>query len=206
MYRLYPSLLNTFSLYHRQILRADGSLMVSYKDLLNAVNRVKTPPTEAQQKGVSFENALLKGKGVDFVSPELLQTMRGRLPQYYRTQVYACCQIKDALIYGYADVVGDGRVIDIKTTSSYTPEKFLHNHQNLYLLGLSAWKVQQMEFLITDFTQIYQEIYPLADYDFQPLITEVEAFCDFLEENRNNIRDRRVFKGKQATTQLNLGF
>jgi len=95
--------------------------------------------------------------------------------------------------YGYADVVGEGRVIDIKTTSSYKPLKFQFNFQMLYLYALKDKGCLQMDYLIYDFQKIYVESYFLSTFNFNPMLQQMTLFANFLEENRTLIKDRKIF-------------
>jgi hypothetical protein len=193
-YRIYPTLLNTFSLYLHEAKNTEGQLYVSYEELINRINRVYKPPTEAQQRGVSFEGALLKGDGEEVFPASILAQMRAKLPNRFKTQFYTSVVVRDIEIYGFVDVVAGNRAIDIKTTSSYQPDKFLHNHQNLYLLGLKRWNIKQLDYLITDFEEVYTETYYYDTYDFEPLLNELFQFVDFLETNREQITDKKIFR------------
>ena len=193
-YRIYPTLLNTFSLYLHEAKNTEGQLYVSFEELINRINRVYKPPTEAQQRGVSFEDALLKGEEEEAFPASILAQMRAKLPHRFKTQFYTSVVVRDVELYGFVDVVAGNRAIDIKTTSSYQPDKFLHNHQNLYLLGLKRWNIKQLDYLITDFQEVYTEMYHYDTYDFEPLLNELFQFVDFLETNRERITDKKIFR------------
>jgi len=184
-YRFYPSLLNTYSRY------LQGKL--SEQDLLDRINRVPIPQTEAQKRGVSFEDAVLKGMGVEHFDKEILAAVRRRLPQpIVKTQVYCQYQLADALVYGFVDILGKNEAVDLKTTSYYEPDRFQQDHQNFYLPALISRGVQQMRYLITDFKQVYEEIYP-ADTDFAGQLEELYSFKTFLDERRDLITDAKIF-------------
>lgn len=193
MYKIYPTLLNTFSLYRRGLTNEQGQTYVSFEELIDRINRVPKPANEAQQRGTDFETALLKGEGEEAFAPTILAEMRKHLPARYRTQVYVQARIKNVLLYGFVDVVGATKAIDIKTTSHYTPDKFGLNHQNLYLLGLRDLGIRQLEYLITDFSAVYLEKYQLNSYNFDPLFEELTAFVEFVETHRALITDTKIF-------------
>jgi hypothetical protein len=73
-YRFYPTLLNTFSWY----LRGDT---MSDQDMIAVINRVPTPTTAAQERGISFEEAVVKGTDEDRFDPEILAKVRKLLPR-----------------------------------------------------------------------------------------------------------------------------
>ncbi len=203
-YRLYPTLIQTFSLFHHEARNANGELYVSEQELLNRINRVPQPPTPAQQRGVSFETALISGRGEEQFPAEIIQTMRKQLPMRYKTQFFVRTAIKDVEFYGMVDVVGGDRAIDIKTTARYQAPKFAHHFQNLYLFGLKSWNIKQLDYLITDFQNVYTESYHYDSYDFQPLLDELELFTEFLEQHRKQITDKKIFNNAQNGLQTSL--
>ena len=62
-YRFYPSLLNSFKMYideeGYENNEGEKVVFVSFDELINRINRVKSPPTEQMQKGNNFENDVL---------------------------------------------------------------------------------------------------------------------------------------------------
>ena len=187
-YRFYPSLLNTYSRF------LQGK--ISEQELLDRINRVPIPQTEAQYRGVSFEDAVLKGIGEEQFDAQLLQAVRRRLPKpIVKTQAYCQYQIGDVLIYGFVDVLGKKEAVDLKTTSHYSADRFQQDHQNFYLPALYLRGVRQMRYLITDFEQVYEEIYE-AETDFTGQLEELYDFKIFLEERRDLITDVKVLLKK----------
>jgi uncharacterized protein Usg len=108
------------------------------------------------------------------------------------------------LIYGYVDGVGEQVAFDLKSTSYYEAGRFASNHQNLYLLGLQKLGIEQLDYVITDFKEVYKETYFLNQYDFSPLYAQIEQFQSFLEENKKFIRDKKIFDRKSNDNQLSL--
>ncbi|MCY7349962.1 MAG: hypothetical protein LH606_04760 [Cytophagaceae bacterium] len=205
-YRIYPTLLNSFLYYEQQIQSADGSVLVAFQDLIDRINRVKKPATVAQQRGIDFESALLTGEGEEVFPQPILSEMRRKLPPKYRTQVYVKAVVRgDIEVYGLVDVLGGNRAIDIKTTARYEAPKFAFNPQNLYLLGLHPWGVEQLDYLITDFNGVYVETYRYDTYDFEPLLSGLERFAGFLETNQPLITDKRVLKMPTEKTRRKRG-
>lgn len=184
-FRFYPSLLNQYDRF------LEGKL--SENDLLDRINRVPIPQTEAQAKGVSFEDAVLKGVEEELYDAEIIKKVRALLPRpMMKTQVYCEYQWKDVLIYGYVDVIGKMLAADIKTTKQYTADAFAVSHQNLYLPALKTKGIRSLRYVITDFSEVYQEEYDqTVDLSFQ--LNQIETFCDFLEENRKRVSDLRIF-------------
>ena len=185
-YRFYPSLLNVFSRYLQ-----GGNLTA--QSLIDSINRVPTPTTAAQERGVSFEEAVVKGTDEDRFDPEIIKKVRKLLPRpIVETQVYCQWEIDDVLFYGYVDLIGKFKAVDLKTTASYQPGRFVHNHQNLYLHALKRKGIKLMEYVITDFTDVYVESYTLT-HPIDKQLEEIQLLKTFLEEHRPLITDKKIF-------------
>jgi hypothetical protein len=203
-YRFSPSLLNQFSLFlTEEGFERDGENIpfVTFEKLIDSINRVPFQTTEAQQKGIDFENDVIllsRGDQMPLLgrTPEhysCLIEIVSRLPDYFVTQKPVSKQHKDILFYGFCDVVGGGRVIDIKTSSqAYSFGKFLNSHQNLYLWALESQGYTTMEYLFTNFKNVYPEVYGL-DYNFNPLLEEMEFFTEFVEQHKSIITNPKIF-------------
>lgn len=184
-YKLYPSLLSCFDRYERGYLDESA--------LIDRINRVPVPQTEAQARGVSFEDAVIKGIGEEAFHPDILSRVRALLPRpMLKTQVYCEYQLNDVLLYGYVDVLGKLLAVDIKTTSQYRPGLYAKSHQNFYLPALRAKGVRSLRYIVTDFVDVYQEDYDHTT-DFSHQEAQIVSFCAFLETHRERITDRRVF-------------
>lgn len=185
-YRFYPSLLNTFSRY-----LSGGNL--SAQELIDSINRVPTPTTTAQERGISFEEAIIKGTNEERFNAEIVAKVRKLLPRpIVDTQVYCQWEIDDVLFYGYVDLIGKFKAVDLKTTASYQPGRFVHNHQNLYLHALKRKGIKLMEYVITDFHDVYVESYALT-HPIDKQLEEIRLFKAFLDEHRPIITDKKIF-------------
>ena len=188
-YRFYPTLLNVFSRY-----LSGGNL--SMQQLIDTINRVPTPTTEAQQRGISFEDAVVKGIDEDQFDGGILQKVRKLIPRpIVDTQVYCSWEIDDVLFYGYVDLIGKYKAVDIKTTASYQPGRYTNNHQNLYLHALKRKGIKLMEYVITDFSDVYLESYSLT-HPIEKQLEEIRLFKQFLDEHRSLITDQKIFVGE----------
>ncbi|QDK82253.1 hypothetical protein EXU85_28030 [Spirosoma sp. KCTC 42546] len=185
-YRFYPSLLNTFSRY-----LTGGNLSVH--ELIDSINRVPTPTTAAQERGISFEEAIVKGTNEERFNAEIVAKVRKLLPRpIVDTQVFCQWEIDDVLFYGYVDLIGKFKAVDLKTTASYQPGRFVHNHQNLYLHALKRKGIKLMEYVITDFNDVYVESYALT-HPIDRQLEEIRLFKAFLDEHRPLITDKKIF-------------
>jgi len=184
-YNLYPTLLNLFDYYQKGY--------IEKAEFLNRINRVPLPPTESQAKGSSFEEAVIKGVNEESFDTEIISKVRALLPRpMLKTQVYCEYQLENVLLYGYIDVIGKTLAVDIKTTNSYQPGRFAHSHQNFYLPALRSKGIRTLRYVITDFQDVYQENYDQT-IDFAVQKTQIKLFCNFLEEHREEITDRKIF-------------
>ena len=187
-YQFYPTLLNE---YHRYLTNPSKA---AFDKLIDRINRVPITDPELLAKfgkGVSFEDAVLKGKPHSF-KPGLVSEAKKLLPTKLKSQQFIQFIHKNIRFYGYADVVGEGRVIDIKTTSTHRPNRHDLNFQNLYLYALKGAGFRQMDYLICDFNQLYVETYGVEGYDFGYLLNEMEQFADFVEEHKRLITDKKI--------------
>ncbi|MEA5259590.1 hypothetical protein VB264_17460 [Arcicella aquatica] len=204
MYRIYPTLINSFVLYEQQVLDAQGNILVDLWEMIDRINRVKKPTTEAQQRGIDFEKAVITGENEELFGEGIIEKARELLPAKYKTQFYTEAKYKNCLIYGFVDLVGGDRAVDLKSTRLYQPNRFEFNHQNLYMLGLQKWGVRTLDYIITDFNDVYQESYDVKTYNFTPLYQQIDAFVAFLEQHRKLIKDKKIFDKKGDTNQLSL--
>ena len=188
-YRLYPTLLNEFGKY------LGSPTSENRISLMNRINRVvdfDDATLKKFKKGISFEDALLKNKPHSF-DQRIVDEAMAILPANRVAQMPVKFNHGNIQFYGFADVVGEGRVIDIKTTSKYTAPKFKFNFQTLYLYGLKEKGCKQMEYLIYDFNKIHIETYTLETFDFSLMLHHMELFTEFLEDNRHFIKDKKIF-------------
>lgn len=204
LYRFYPKLLNSFALYLNQSRDASGKIIVDEIEMIERINRVKKPTTRAQQKGMDFERAVTLGENEEAFGEGIIDKARQLIPDRYKTQFYLESRYKNTQIYGYVDGVGDKIAFDLKSTSFYEPGRFLKNHQNLYLLGLQKYGIEQLDYVITDFKEVYVESYELNQFDFNPLYSQIEQFIFFLEDHKKFIRDKKIFDRKSNDNQLSL--
>jgi len=204
MYRIYPTLLNSFAYYEAQTLDSQGNTLVDIQDMLDRINRLRKPTTQAQQKGIDFEKAVVTGINENNFKEGIIDKARALLPTKYKTQFYLEAKYKNCLIYGYVDLVGSERAVDLKSTRIYSPNRFALNHQNFYLLGLKKYGIKTLDYVITDFEEVYRESYSLDTYDFTPLYLQLDNFVDFLEQHKKQIRDKKIFDTKTDNNQLSM--
>lgn len=187
-FNFYPTLLNE---YHRFLKYPTEE---SKTTLINRINRVpETDPAVLARfkKGISFESAVVKNKAGEF-KESLIEEAGALLPKKKKTQQLLSFRHKNIKFYGYADVLGGGRVIDLKSTANHKPGRHDFNFQTLYLYSLIDAGFKSMEYIICDFEKIYVETYLASSYDFEAMLQEMESFRDFLIENQSQITDKKI--------------
>ena len=89
MYHIYPTLLNTYSLFTEKVVDKNGDLLVTFEKLIASINREAKPVSDPQQTGINFENAVITGKGASAFSENILEQIRNKLPKKFKTQVFS---------------------------------------------------------------------------------------------------------------------
>lgn len=188
-YRIYPTLLNEYAKYLKNNTHEQKQI------LLNRINRVSDFDEELLRKfkkGSNFEDAVLKNVKHNF-NTNIVQEVQALLPAHRINQNKVVFNHNNIQFYGFADVVGEKRVIDIKTTSKYSKHRFQENFQHLYLYGLKDFGYDSMEYIIYDFEQIYIEKYMLEEIDFDSMLQKMDSFALFLDKNKTLITDKKIF-------------
>lgn len=205
-YRFSPSIIKDFVNYVDEVgYEKDGESIpfVTEQNLIDRINKVPSPMGEAAKKGTDFESVLLGGEpsyGYNFEDKEdLLIKMRGRLPKYFSKQVWVEYWIEElnTMVSGFVDVVGAGKVIDIKTKSIYDFPAFLNDAQLLYLKALEKDGVVEMEYLITNFSEIFSETYHLRNLNFTTIYDNISRLQLFVDANLHRISNLAIIGREQ---------
>ena len=100
-------------------------------------------------------------------------------------------------LYGYIDELLPFKVCDLKTTGKYNAFKFRDHWQHMvypYCLIESGNLINDFEYVVTDFKQIYIEPYSFVpERDIPLLVEHCERLIEFLESNRELITDKKIF-------------
>ncbi len=200
-YKFSPSIIKDFVNYINEVgYEKDGENIpfVTKQNLIDRINKVPSPMGEAAKKGMDFESVLLGGKpryGFDFSEKqELLERMRSYLPKHFSKQVWLECKLPElqTVVGGYADVVGAGSVIDIKTTSSYDFPGYINDAQLLYMKALENSGVSEMQYLITNFSEIFIETYNISNLKFDTIYENIERLQMFVDANMDKITNLTI--------------
>ena len=208
-YSLYPTLLD--SLYWYNVMPDKN-----YQELLDKINRVEKPMPEAAQKGVAFEslvNKVIEGEQLEvngfnqfeqdgfLFGRVLVDNLASKLQRKISSQEFVKGQIETSIgkveLYGFIDFSYDHLYVDLKTTGKYKNGKFKNNHQHLTypLLGyLKDKKVRDFVYLVTDFQNIYTEVYNFNLTEFTDKLNEsIVSFDRFVQENKDKITNTRIY-------------
>jgi hypothetical protein len=194
-YKVYPTLLDEFQRFQKGI--------ITLENMLNRINRIRDFSEEQlakMNKGTRFEKVVLGEPNEEF-DPRAIQEVQSLLPAQFQAQYLVKSIIGEVQLYGLADVVGERRVIDIKTTQVFSENRYKEGYQNLYLYMLKDQGCETMEYVVYDFQEVRHLVYRLEDLDIDRYLQGIKEFTQFLEEHRSEITDKRIFL---PPTRLNL--
>lgn len=195
-YRLYPSLLDAFTWYNH------SEKEDAFQELINKINRAPRETSEAAQKGIDFEKAVVDKVNHNKapLQNEAIVNEFATLLDNFAFQLFTEANLDTDYgtvnMYGYVDAIGKNYAVDIKTTSQYAMPKYLHNTQHLtymYCLRQQGIKVDTFRYLSTDFNRVFFEDYTYNKNTENHLRAKVHAFIEFLEAHKNLITDKKIF-------------
>jgi hypothetical protein len=128
------------------------------------------------------------------VVDELLENLAGASCQVY-TQGTIRTSHGNVRLYGYLDYVVRDKAIDLKSTSRYSWPKFQNNFQHrcyLYTLRNEGIEVEQFQYLVTDFREVYKEDYFWNGDLERSILPFLERFLEFVDQHIDQIRDEKV--------------
>jgi len=147
-----PSILDSFKWYKECPASWEQK---AHDDLLNALKRVYSPMTPATQRGVNFEKAICSSFGntreefvaqFGAVAAPFYDKCKGALQQVvYKKNITV--NGEDFLLYGKADIVHPGKIIDIKTTANWKGN-YGYTSKRQHLLYIAASGIPTFEYLV----------------------------------------------------------
>lgn len=172
-----PSLLNSW-LYVTHNENADIQEFISY------LNRETPPGTEAQQRGLDFEDEVYKGN-----KPLYNPYVEGGLYQVKVSKPY-----KDIILLGIIDVLQPNNIYDVKTTSRYEVGKYYNTSQHKVYCYITG--VKNFSYLINE--ECYKEDYVYQDGQCEELI---DSFIYWLKQT--NLYDIWKSKWTKEESEVN---
>lgn len=175
-YEITPSLLNSWLyMYHCY----EGQEENAKSEFLNALNRVHTPTTEAQQAGIDFENKCYAGE-ITSDTQAIIEIINGGTYQMSAKKLIEVDNL-NILLYGRLDVIKGDTIYDIKKSmsSKYVAKKYYHTAQQSVYLELFA-QARKMIYLFNDLNgETHEEQYNRED--IVPASSLISAFLHDLK-------------------------
>lgn len=179
-------------MYREDSEKAEQAELQAYQDFLNCLKKVKTPTTEAQQKGLLFEhtveqltNGIERVEG-DFLSDdeyEAAKTAANILGNGGIWQQKLSKETDNYLFYGYSDYIRQNTIYDLKRTSSYDEGKYLKSIQHLLYLEC-AEGLEHFKYVIAagkGTPNIYVEDYHKEKNNLDILLSRVDTMVGFIK-------------------------
>lgn len=188
--------------------KAEQAELQAYQDFLNCLKKVKTPTTEAQQKGLLFEHTveqLTNGiERIEGINPETYVDGILSLPSgnFLSDEEYEAAKIAanilgnggiwqqklsketdNYLFYGYSDYIRQNTIYDLKRTSSYDEGKYLKSIQHLLYLEC-AEGLEHFKYVIAagkGTPNIYVEDYHKEKNNLELLLSRVDTMVGFIK-------------------------
>ena len=138
-----------------------------YEAFLLALNREKTPPTQAMLDGIRFENCLngvLNGEEIPTdhewhsVIVEMAEELQGSQQQVV---LYKDIEVdgQPLLLHGVLDYLVAGHIYDCKFSKNYHLNKYLNSPQTPMYLALVP-EAKDFTYIVSDGKWVYREKYP----------------------------------------------
>lgn len=164
--------------------KAEEAEQRAYQDWLNCLNKVRTPTTEVQQRGIDFEDAvrdLSNGLGTDLIDGDELSTAEeiASIVEGGMWQEVLKKETDNYLLYGRADVIKQDTIYDIKRVSSYDIGKY--NKSIQHLLYMECAGLDKFDYLISDGKSVYKETYTRDKETLPKLLGKIDLMVDFIK-------------------------
>lgn len=153
------------------------------EDFLNCLNKIKTEPTEAMQRGIDFEKKIRLCDEQDLYSTdptvnEITDYVKGGLWQETVTK-HIDIDGLDVLIFGKADVIKADTVYDIKRVKDYEIGKYSKSVQHLFYLYCSG--LPTFKYLVSNGKSVFIETYTKNAYTELMVKTAIREFFEWLK-------------------------
>ncbi len=154
------------------------------EDFLNCLNKIKTEPTEAMQRGIDFENAVHTCDVLNTVceDDDTVNEITGYIKDgLWQETVSKHIDIDglDVLVYGKADVIKMDTVYDIKRVSKYKIGKYSKSVQHLFYLYCSG--LPTFKYLVSNGKSVFIETYTSNAYTESMTKAAIREFFEWLK-------------------------
>lgn len=204
-YALPPTLLDNYFRYKR----SEDEL--SFIQLIDRINGIRTEPDEARLKGIAFEelinhmievenstlqieNEMVLFKGFEFKSSIVYK---------FYDKLKHCSKIQSSMekiidtprgkvkLYGIFDYEFPNMMADAKTTASYRYGKYEDNMQHKFTSLMTDFK--EFNYVATDFEYFYMENYWLTNKLRKQAIIDIVEFIDFINFFKKLITNTKIY-------------
>lgn len=164
------------------------------EEFLDCLRKIRTPPTEAMQRGIDFEDtikAISDGVITDTnnykkVFIDISNIVKGGLWQQVVKKTIKV-NGQELMLYGKADVIKGNTIYDIKTTKVYQLGKY--NTSTQHLIYMYCTGIKNFEYLIAqggvNLENFYRESYNMKsdnEIKLRGIIAEFLGFLDNYKE------------------------
>ena len=171
-YYITATLLNNWQYY----LNYEGNNQEEVKQsFLDCLNKIEIEPTKEMQRGKDYEDLIRTCDEKDLYSRkdntinEITDIIKGGL---WQEQVSKVIEVdnKQILLFGYADVIKQDKIYDIKRVNSYKLGKYYNSTQHkIYML---CTRILDFDYLISDSKEVFVESYSVSS--IQELENEIK--------------------------------
>lgn len=155
--------------------KQDQASQKAFEAFKATLQRIKTPPTPAMQRGIEFEDLCCKGN-----QPQISPIIEGGAFQIVGTREETIQGI-DFLLYGRLDVLKNGIIYDIKRVSQYKTQKYAHSAQHGFYMDLFENATQFTYLAYDNYDKLHKETYYRDQY--KPTTALISEFIGFLKQN-----------------------
>lgn len=176
----------------------------SEQDLIDKLNKVPFPKSEAMMKGIAFENCLRKpgvyADGQFEFDPAVVDacykhTEGGIWQTWVDLQIFTYDY--EFTIGGYTDVIRRNVLKDVKTTKQYSFPAFDESYQHkVYLLGAeqTGAQIDQFDYVVCDFKEVYVETYFFDSNAYKASVLAImRDVAEFIRLRRHLITNPKLF-------------
>ena len=164
---------------------------------MRTLRREYSPPTEAMQKGIDFENAVSavldgRGKAPTEAIANMASILRGsvlQLPVNKRMEVDGW----DIVLHGRLDALNAGVIYDIKYSGRYERGKFFNSTQHPTYFELVP-EANTFIYLVSDGSNIWTETY--ERWETRSIIPDIQDFFAWLGYMRLTDEYKKYWEAK----------
>ncbi len=200
MYNIYATLLDSFQY------MLTGKFGTTEQEIIDQLNRVERDKTEAMLKGIAF-HALTSGVA-ETLKPvngfyefefwkfpagpveEISEARKGGLHEKF-VGTYIDTPRGEIRLYGIADTLLQGDILDVKCTGRYQGPRYNNSWQMKTYLKITGSR--QIKFLITDYDFVYGEQYEWQPAWDEQLMDHIVRVIDFIEARADLIHHKKVY-------------